>query len=94
MNTPQDKLEIPTEHALEDCVWWPVLPLALLVEPAQACEQDRSCFYKEIISKIIYENISVKITRSEVQVCVWCRSTWGILTNCKVVAEAVPQHLM
>ena len=92
LNTPQDKLEIPTEHTLEDCVWWPVLPLALFVEPAQACEWDRSCFYKEIISKIVYENISVKITGSDVRVRVWCRSTWGILTNCEVVAGAVPQH--
>ena len=30
LSTPQDKLEIPTEHTLEGCVWWPVLPLHLL----------------------------------------------------------------
>ena len=48
LSTPQDKLEIPTEHALEGCVWWPVLPLASLVEPVQVSERDQSCFCKEI----------------------------------------------
>ena len=55
LSTPQDKLEIPTEHALEGCVWWPVLPLALLVEPGQVSERDRSCFYKGIVCKIVYK---------------------------------------
>ena len=77
-NTSQDKLKVPTEHALERCVWWPVLPLASLVEPAQVCKRDQLCFYKEIICKIVYKNISVKITWSEVQVYTWCHSTWGI----------------
>ena len=48
LSTTRDKLEIPTEHALEGCVWWPVVPLALLVEPVQVSEWDQSCFYKEI----------------------------------------------
>ena len=48
LSTPRDKLKVPTEHALEGCVWWPVVPLALLVEPVQVCERDQSCFYKEI----------------------------------------------
>ena len=48
LSTPRDKLEVPTEHALEGCVWWPVIPLALLVEPVQVCKRDQSCFYKEI----------------------------------------------
>ena len=25
LSTPQDKLKVPTEHALEGCVWWPVV---------------------------------------------------------------------
>ena len=62
-------------HVLEGCVCWPVSLLASLVEPAQACEQGQSCFYKEIICESIYKNTSVKITRSEVQVCIWCHST-------------------
>ena len=48
LSTPRYKLEVPTEHALEGCVWWLVIPLALLVEPVQVCEWDQSCFYKEI----------------------------------------------
>ena len=92
LNTSQDKLKVPTEHALEGCVWWLVLPLAPLVEPAQVCERDQSCFYKEIICEIVYKNISIKITRSEVQVYIWCHSTWGILTSFEVVAGAVSQH--
>ena len=68
LSTPWDKLEIPTEHTLEGCAWWPVLPLTSLVEPVQVYQQDQSCFYKEIICKVVYKNISIKITRSEVQV--------------------------
>ena len=41
LSMPQDKLEVPTEHALEGCVWWPVLPLVSLVEPVQVCERDQ-----------------------------------------------------
>ena len=48
-NTSQDKSEVPTEHTLEACVWWLVSLLALLVEPPQACERGRPCFYKEIV---------------------------------------------
>ena len=48
LSMPQDKLKVPTEHVLEGCVWWPVVPLAWLVEPVQVCERDQSCFYKEI----------------------------------------------
>ena len=48
LSAPRDKSEIPTEHALEGCAWWLVLPLASLVEPVQVSEQDQSCFYKEI----------------------------------------------
>ena len=92
MGTPRDKLKVPTEHALEGCVWWLVLPLVSLVEPVQVCEWDQSCFYKEIICKIVYKNISVRITRSEVQVYIWCHSTWGILTSFEVAAGAVPRH--
>ena len=86
------KLEVPTVHALECCVCWPVSSLALLVEPPQACGWGQSCFYKEIVCKSVYKNISVKITRSEVQVYIWCHSTWGILTSCEVVAAAVSLH--
>ena len=92
LSTPWDKLEITTEHALEGCVWWPVLPLASLVEPVQVYEWDQSCFYKEIICKIVYKNISIKITRSKVQPYIWCHSTWGILTSFEVVAGAVPRR--
>ena len=71
-NTSQDKLKVPTEHALEGCVWWPVLPLASLVEPVQVCEWDQSCFYKEIICEIVYKNISIKSQG------VKCRCTYGV----------------
>ena len=44
--------------------------------------------------KVFIKNTSVKITRSEVQVYIWCHSTWGILTSCEVVAAAVSWHLV
>ena len=62
-------------HVLKGCVQLPVSLLASLVEPAQAFEQGQSCFYKEIKCESVYENKSVKITRSEVQVYIWCHST-------------------
>ena len=37
----------------------------------------------------VFVKISVKITRSEMQVYLWCHHTYGILTSCEVVVEVV-----
>ena len=46
-------------------------------------------FLQGNIVKVFCENKSVKITRSEMQVYIWCHPTCGILTSCGVVAEVV-----
>ena len=40
----------------------------------------------------VCENKSVKITRSEMHVSLWCHTTWKTLTGCVVVAEVVTPH--
>ena len=40
----------------------------------------------------VCENKSVKITRSEMHVYLWCHTTWRTLTGCVVVVEVVSPH--
>ena len=42
--------------------------------------------------KSVCENKSVKITRNEMHVCLWCHTTWRTLTGYVVVAEVATPH--